>query len=89
VVGRIVQAIEASGLGLDVYADLMRGRDEAGNAALDQALSIARADVAKGEALLRAFRNSGQSVQAFADMYGMEAALVQRTLDRANAAASS
>jgi hypothetical protein len=89
VVGRIVQAIEASGLGLDVYADLMRGRDEAGNAALDQALSIARADVAKGEALLRAFRNSGQSVQAFADMYGMDAALVQRTLDRANAAASS
>jgi hypothetical protein len=89
VVGRIVQAIEASGLGLDVYADLVRGRDEAGNAALDQALSIARADVAKDEALLRAFRNSGQSVQAFADMYGMEAALVQRTLDRANAAASS
>jgi len=82
VVERIVQAIEASGLGLDDYAELVRGRDEAGNAALDQALAIARADAAKSEALLRAFKNSGQSVQAFADMYGMNAAQVQHTLDR-------
>jgi hypothetical protein len=88
VVDRIVQAIEASGLGLDAYADLVRGRDEAGNAALDQALSIARANAAKNEALMRAFKNSGHSVQAFADMYGMDATLVQRTLDRANAVAT-
>ncbi len=88
VVERIVQAIEASGLGLDAYADLVRGRDEASNAALDQALSIARANAAKNEALMRAFKNSGLSVQAFADMYGMDATLVQRTLDRANAVAT-
>jgi ProP effector len=89
VVERIVQAIEASGLGLEDYADLVRGRDETGNALLDQALSIARADAAKDEALLRAFKNSGQSVQAFADMYGMDAALVHRTLDRSNSVAAS
>ena len=88
VVDRIVQAIEASGLGLDAYADLVRGRDEASNAALDQALSIARANAAKNEALMRAFKNSGHSVQVFADMYGLDATLVQRTLDRANAVAT-
>lgn len=87
-VERIVLAIEASGLGLDTYENLVRGRDAAGNAALDQALSVARADAAKSEALMRAFRNSGQSVQVFSDMYGMDAALVQRTLERANAAAT-
>lgn len=85
VVERIVQAIEASGLGVDAYADLVRGRDEAGNAALDQAMAVAKAAAAKSEALLRAFNNSGQSVQDFADMYGMDAAQVQRTIDRANA----
>ena len=87
-VQRIAQAIEASGLGLEAYAELVRGRDEAGNAALDQALAIARAEAAKSEALLRAFKNSGLSVQAFADMYGMDVAQVQRTLDRAPQAAT-
>lgn len=83
-VERIVRAINASGLGLDAYAELARGRDEAGNAALDQALALARADAAKNEALLRAYKNSGLSVQAFADMYGMDTAQVQHALIRAN-----
>ena len=87
-VQRIARAIEASGLGLEAYAELVRGRDEAGNAALDQALAMARAEAAKSEALLRAFKNSGLSVQAFADMYGMDVAQVQRTLDRAATAAN-
>jgi ProP effector len=87
-VERIVLAIEASGLGLDAYADLVRSRDEAGNAALDQALAIARVGAAKSEALLRAFNDSGLSVQAFADMYGMDVAQVQHTLDRANMAST-
>jgi sRNA-binding protein len=83
---RIVQAIEASGLGCDAYAEQMRGRDETANALLDEAVTQAKASAAKGEALLRAFTASGLSVEAFADMYGMPPKSVAHTLDRARAA---
>ncbi|QNP58262.1 ProQ/FINO family protein [Paenacidovorax monticola] len=80
---RIVQAFEASGLTRDQYAELVRGRDEKANALLDEALAEAAARAAKDEALLRAFEASGQSAEAFADMYGMPARQVGQTLERA------
>jgi len=81
---RIVQAFEASGLSREAYAELVRSRDEAANAALDEALAGAAARMAKDEALLRAFEASGQkTVQAFADMYGMDPRAATLSLNRA------
>ena len=81
---RIVQAFEASGLSREAYAELVRSRDEDANAALDEALAEAAARSAKDEALLRAFEASGQkTVQAFADMYGMDSRAATLSLNRA------
>jgi len=81
---RIVQAFEASGLSREAYAELVRSRDEAANAVLDEALAGAAARSAKDEALLRAFEASGQkTVQAFADMYGMDPRAATTSLNRA------
>ena len=81
---RIVQAFEASGLAREAYAELVRSRDEAANAALDEALAEAAARSAKDEALLRAFEASGQkTVQVFADMYGMDPRAATLSLNRA------
>lgn len=80
---RIVHAFETSGLSRADYAELVRGRDEAANALLDEALAEAAIRVAKDEALLRAFEASGQTEQVFADMYGMEPSVAAQTLARA------
>ncbi|MGH6626047.1 MAG: ProQ/FINO family protein, partial [Burkholderiaceae bacterium] len=80
---RIVEAFDASGLSREAYADLVRSRDEAANAVLDEALAVAAARSAKDEALLRAFEASGQAVEAFAAMYGMDPRATARTLERA------
>ncbi len=81
--GRIVQAFEASGLTREDYDKRVRGRDEQANALLDEALQEAAARAAKDEALLRAFEASGQSPEAFADMYGLPARQAGQTLERA------
>ena len=80
---RIVQAFEASGLGREAYATLVMGRDDKVNAITAEALAEAAGRAARDEALLRAFENSGQTVEAFADMYGMPLHEARRTLDRA------
>lgn len=81
---RIVQAFEASGLAREDYAQLVRGRDEAANVLLDEALAIAAERRAKDEALLRAFEGSGgASVQAFAEMYGLDPRAAEKSLERA------
>jgi hypothetical protein len=85
---RIVQAFEASGLGREAYATLVMGRDETVNAITAEALAEAASRAARDEALLRAFESSGQTVEAFADMYGMPAQEARRTLERARARAS-
>ncbi len=82
---RIAQAFEASGLGREAYATLVRGRDETVNAITDEALAEAASRAARDEALLRAFDGSGQTLEAFADMYGMPVHEARRTLDRARA----
>ncbi|MBI2748396.1 MAG: prop effector [Burkholderiales bacterium] len=81
-VARIVQALEASGLTPLAYAELVRSRDEAANAVLDEALAEAEARAAKSEALLRAYEASGKTVEEFADMYGMDPRAVRRMLVR-------
>ncbi len=80
---RIVQAFETSGLSRDAYTELVRSRDDSANALLDEALAESGERAAKGEALLRAFDASGQTVEAFADMYGLEPQAAARTLEQA------
>ena len=77
---RIVAAIEASGLSPAEYAAAMRTQDETVNAILDEAVSQLVQKSARREALSRAFHASGMSIQAFAEMYGMQPVEVQRTL---------
>jgi ProP effector len=80
VVPRLVAAIEASGLSPTEYAEQMRTQDEIANGMLDEAVSLLAQRAAKKEALNRAFQASGLSMEAFAEMYGMDLADVQRTL---------
>jgi ProP effector len=68
--------------------ELVRSRDEAANAVLDEAMLEAQARAAKTEALLQAFKASGKTVDEFADMYGMDPRAVSQLLARAPAAAS-
>ena len=83
---RIVVAFEASGLTPQAYSELVRSRDEAANAVLDEAMAEANARAAKTEALLQAFKASGKSLDVFADMYGMDPRAVSRMLARATVA---
>jgi ProP effector len=79
---RMVKAFEASGLSAVDYADLVRTKDDAANALLDEALAEAVERGAKNEALQRAFNASGATVDAFADMYGLDPKAVSRLLTR-------
>lgn len=80
---RVVQTLETSGLAPDVYAERVRTRDEAANALLDEALALARERTARAEALLRAFSASGQTIEAFSDMYGLNPQETRLQLERA------
>ncbi|HEY0200570.1 MAG TPA: ProQ/FINO family protein [Burkholderiaceae bacterium] len=82
---RIARAFDASGLSREAYAELTRTRDEAANLLLDEALTEAATMAAKDEALLRAFENGASSttVDAFADMYGLNPRVAAQTLERA------
>lgn len=73
-----------SGLRRDAYLECVQVRDEATQALLDAALDEVAEQDAKAEAVQRAFAASGAaSVEAFADMYGMNPHAVQRQLHRA------
>jgi len=80
---RMLQAFEASGLSREAYTELVRSRDEVANQLLDEALAESAGRSAKAEALLRAFEASGQPVELFADMYGLEPQQAARTLAEA------
>lgn len=82
---RIVDNIEASGLSREDYAERVRTRDEAANALLEEAFAELAARAAKDEALLRTFEASGQSPEAFADMYGLDVRAVARAVQSARA----
>ena len=80
VMPKLVAAIEASGLSPAEYTEQMRTQDETANAILDEAVAQLAQKTAKREALARAFKASGQTLEAFAEMYGMDLAEVRRTL---------
>ncbi|AMO23163.1 hypothetical protein GCM10027034_43780 [Ramlibacter solisilvae] len=77
---RLVRAIEASGLSREAYLELVRASDETALEALNEAFAEIGSRVARREALRRAYAASGQSVEAFAEMYGMKPGEVRKLL---------
>jgi hypothetical protein len=73
----------ASKLSREDYTSLVLGKDDAANAALEEALADAAEQDAKAEATRRAFSASGQTVEAFAEMYGLQPRAVADALARA------
>jgi sRNA-binding protein len=77
---KLVQAIEASGLTREEYTERVNARDELSVALLDEAFAELAEQAARREALRRAFEASGKSLAEFAEMYGMDPAVVKMTL---------
>ena len=82
---RLMQAVEASGLSREDYAERVRVQDEASNALLGDALAELGLQAARREALVRAFQASGRTAAEFAEMYGMDPAEVNAVLARTRA----
>ena len=81
---RIGLAFVTSGLSREAYMERVQLRDEGALAVVDAALADVAEHDARAEAVQRAFSASGAaSVEAFADMYGMDPQVVQRQLHRA------
>ena len=80
---RIGLAFVASKLAREDYTSLVLSKDDAANAALEDALADAAELDAKAEATRRAFSASGHTVEAFADMYGLQPSAVADALARA------
>lgn len=83
---RLMQAIEASGLSMEDYAERMRVADEQANVVLDAALSELKLEAARREALVKAYQASGKTEAEFADMYGVKPAQLRSVLASLNAA---
>jgi sRNA-binding protein len=81
-IAQLAAAIEQSGLGRDGYRERF-GQHEAGRALLEEALAALGQKAARQEALVRAFRSSGKSIEDFAEMYGMEPRDVARLVQAA------
>ena len=79
---KLMQAVEASGLTPEEYAERTRVQDESANALLDEALAELKLEAARRDALMAAFKASGRSEAEFADMYGMKLAEVSGVLER-------
>lgn len=81
---RMGMAFVDSGLSREAYLERVSVRDAATQALLDAALDEVAEHDAKAEAVQRAYTASGAvSVEAFAEMYGMNPHAVQRQLHRA------
>ena len=76
---QLAAAVERSGLDRDAYRERF-GQHEASRPLLDEALAMVGQKAARQEALVRAFKASGKSVEEFAEMYGMEPREVARLL---------
>ncbi|KRB30329.1 proq activator of osmoprotectant transporter prop [Acidovorax sp. Root70] len=86
---RMMAAFEASGFTREAYTERVLSRDDAANAILEEAFAEWSARNAKDEALLRAFEASGQTLEAFADMYGLVPRTVGQQLERARRLAAA
>ena len=79
---RLIEAIEASGLSREEYAERTRTQDEVSNTLLDEAFAEMAVQTAKREALMRAFEASGKTAAEFAEMYGLDPAEVAQAIER-------
>jgi len=86
---RLVQAIDASGLDRDAYLERVHTQDTTALALVDEAWAELADQAARREALLRAFRASGQPLEVFAEMYGLDVALVRDALARETAGSTA
>lgn len=84
-VRRVAEAFDASGLSREDYQTRTLGRDEALNAVLTEALEQAGLRRARADALLRAFESGGQSIEDFAEAYGLDAREAGRMIEQAQA----
>lgn len=69
-VKQLAAAIDRSGLGRDAYRERF-GQNEGSHAIVEEALAVVAQRTARREALLRAWKASGQTAEAFAEMYGL------------------
>lgn len=79
-VQQLANAIEASGLSREDYRERFTPNDDQLQAILQDALSIVAQKDARREALQRAFKASGKSVEEFAQMYGLAAGEAEKLL---------
>lgn len=79
---QLMTAFEASGLTRQDYLSRVHGNDAAANTLLEEAFAEYDQELARQEALLRAFESSGKSAAEFADMYGLDPRDVSRVLKR-------
>ena len=79
---RLIEAIEASGLSREEYAERTRTQDEVSNTLLDEAFAEMAVQTAKREALMRAYEASGKTAAEFAEMYGLDPAEVAQAIER-------
>lgn len=79
---QLMAAFEASGLTRQEYRFRVQGKDADANTLLEEAFAERDQQLARQEALLRAFESSGRTAAEFADMYGLDPGDVSRVLKR-------
>lgn len=79
---QLMAAFEASSLTRQEYRSRVQGKDADANTLLEEAFAERDQQLAKQEALLRAFESSGKTADEFADMYGLDPRDVNRVLKR-------
>ena len=83
---QLMTAFESSGLSRQEYLLRVQPNDEKTTALLEEALEASTQKTARHEALRRAYESSGQSLEDFAEMYGVPRHEVQAALKRQAAA---
>lgn len=86
---RLVRLFDGSGQSREDLQARLPARDAAFQALADEAWTEVVAQAARREALLRAYRASGQTPEAFAEMYGLPPAQVHAVLAHEAAAAAA
>lgn len=79
---QLAAAYEASGLSRADYLARVQGTDAQANALLEEVLNEHDEQLARQTALLKALDASGKTVDAFADMYGMDRGAVMAAVAR-------
>ncbi len=80
---QLMKAFEASGLTRQDYLSRVQTNDAEANQLLEESFAERDQQLARQEALLRAFQSSGKTLAEFADMYGIDPRDAGRALGRA------